>query len=278
MAAATDATIPAICKTPPRYIARCSYGNDSIAMLQLMHEHGLKDVTAAYSDTDWASEDWAQRVEDAEAWVRSLGWTPARIHSVGFEQNVYDQTEAGMWPTRLRKHCTKYLKVLPFLKWVEGVDPDKRALVCVGVRRSESDARKAAPAFLPEKDDGRHVWHPLVEFSEVDRDALILKTPFPVLPHRSDECEVCINANRDDLRRASPRAIDRIEIMEKRVGRPMFNPAKFMGAEGIREVKKWADSARGKYRPPNTDVPEYPLLEAIADAEPATCEDNWCGM
>lgn len=254
------------------YIVRCSYGNDSIAMLQLLHEHGLKDVTVVYSDTGWASEDWETRVVEAEAWVRSLGWTPVRLASEGFEAMVLGHTDAGMFPTRMRKFCTQELKIRPFLKWVKEFDPDKRAVICVGVRRAESDARKNAQAFMPEQDDGRHVWHPLVEFSDASRDAMILKTPFPVLPHRSKEC-FCINWNRDDLRRATEDHVARVERLEAQVGQPMFNPAGKMGACGIREVIKWANSERGKYRPPDGAVVPEPEVDDLG----ATCDDGYCG-
>jgi len=188
------------------------------------------------------------------------------LSSVGFEQNVLDQTEAGMFPTRQRKHCTKYLKILPTMRWLAEVDPEKRAVVCVGVRRAESEARKDIPIFLPEKDGGRHVWHPLAEFSDADRDAMIAKTPIPLLGHRSDECGICINANRADLRRAPDEHFERVAALEEKVGRPMFNPDKFMGASGIQEIRRWAESDRGKYQPPQRD-------DVGAD-----CEDGWCGI
>ncbi len=199
-------------------------------------------------------------------WARSLGFEFAEVTSVGFEKNVLDQTEKGMFPTRLRKHCTKYLKILPTLKWLAEVDPERRAVILVGVRRAESKDRTNAPAFMPEKDDGRHVWHALVEFSDEDRDAMVLKTPIPLLGHRSDECGICINATRPDLLRAPDEHFERIAALEEKVGRPMFNPSKFMGASGIREVRKWAESARGKYQPPEDD-------ERSTD-----CEDGWCGL
>ncbi len=263
--------------TGVRYIARCSYGNDSIAMLQVMAEHGLKDVAVVYSDTGWASEDWPTRVAEGEDWVRSRGWEAVTIPSKGFEAGVLGHSQDGMFPTRLRKWCTKELKIRPFLAWVKGADPDKRAIICVGVRRAESVARSGAPAFMPEKDNGRHVWHPLIDFADADRDAMILKTPFPILSHRSDECAVCINSNRADLRRATPAMIGRIEALEEAVGRPMFHPAKFMGADGIREVRRWADSAPGKFKAPGGPTPELPFLEAVAEAEPPNCVDDWCG-
>lgn len=264
-----------------RYIIRSSYGNDSIALIQWAREAGLKDVVVAYSDTGWATDEWKERVAQAEAWVRASGFEAVSIPSVGFEQNVFDQTEAGMWPTRMRKHCTKYLKILPFLAWVKQADPDRRAVVLVGVRRAESVARRTKPAFMLEADDGRHVLHPLVEWSDADRDAMVLKTPIPLLDHRSDECAICIHANRDDLRRAPKSFIDKVEEMEARTGTPMFHPGKFMGATGIREVRRWADSERGKYRPPNGEAPEYPLLDAMADRQAeefAPCDDDRCGL
>lgn len=258
-----------------RYIARCSYGNDSLAMLQLMREHGLKGVAVVYSDTGWATPQWGERVYHGEEWVRSLGWEPVRLPSRGFEDSVSGHTADGMFPTRLAKFCTQELKIRPFLKWVTAADPDKRAIVCVGVRRAESVARRQAPAFLPEQDNGRHVWHPLVEFSDADRDAMIAKTPFEVLPHRSDECGICINGNRADLRRAQEEHIARVEALEARVGRPMFNPEKYMGANGIREVVRWAQSAPGKFQAPL--MPSADLLSGLVDHENQTCDDAWCG-
>jgi 3'-phosphoadenosine 5'-phosphosulfate sulfotransferase (PAPS reductase)/FAD synthetase len=259
-----------------RYIARCSYGNDSIAMLQLMREHGLKDVMVVYSDTGWASENWEDRVARGEAWVSSLGWSAVRLASKGFEAGVIGHSQTGMFPTRLRKWCTKELKIRPFLKWVKDFDPDKRCLICVGVRRAESDARKGAQAFMPEHDNGRHVWHPIVEFDDAARDAMILKTPFEILPHRSDECEMCINNNRLDFKRMTERAIVRVEDLEAAIGQPMFHPGNHMGATGIREVIRWAHSERGKFKPAGWR-PDMPLLDALPDPGPS-CEDGWCGL
>lgn len=259
----------------PRYILRSSGGNDSIALMQYVRECGLKGVTVVYSNTGWATPEWIERVACVAEWVASLGWGYVELDSIGFEQSVTSHTDAGMFPTRMVKFCTQELKIRPFLKWVKDADPDKLALVCVGVRRAESDARKGARAFMPEQDNGRHVWHPLVEFSDADRDAMILKTPFEILPHRSDECGICINGNRADLRRAPEEHIARVEALEVSVGRPMFNPANYMGAQGIREVVRWARSERGKYRASGDIAPD--LLSGLVDAENATCEDAWCG-
>lgn len=261
-----------------RYVARCSFGNDSVAMLQHMKEWGLKDVAVVYSDTGWGSEEWDARVRLGEEWVREIGWDFVNLSSVGMEQLVLTQTEGGIWPTRVRKFCTKELKIKPLLRWLKVADPEKRALICVGVRRLESPARRHHPAFMPEQDDGRHVWHPLIDFTEEDRDVLVRRSPLPLVKGRSRECEICINANRSDLRNAGEAAIARVERLEEQIGRPMFNPAKMMGADGIREVIRWAHSDRGKFRPASGIVPDYPLLEAVMDKEPDTCADTYCGL
>lgn len=259
----------------PLYYARVSGGNDSIAMLQCLREHGLKNVVVVNSDTGWASEWWANdRMPRVKAWVESLGWEWVSLASIGFEEMVKTQTEAGMFPSRQRKFCTKYLKIKPFLKWAKEADPEKRAVVCVGVRRAESEARKFAPAFLPEKDNGRHVWHPIVEFDDAARDMMIGKTPFEVLPFRSKEC-FCINWGRKDLLNATPDHIDRVRALEKHCGRPMFDPKGKMGAVGIDEVMRWAASERGKFRPAGYK-PDMPLLDELEEDD-AGCDEAAAG-
>ena len=40
------------------HVLFCSYGNDSIALIQWAHERGLKGVTCLYSDTGWSARWW----------------------------------------------------------------------------------------------------------------------------------------------------------------------------------------------------------------------------
>lgn len=78
-----------------QYVMFTSYGNDSIALMQWAHERGLRDVHTAFSDTGWAAPWWMERVEQAEAWARSLGFTPHRIASEGMEALV---ARKKAWP------------------------------------------------------------------------------------------------------------------------------------------------------------------------------------
>jgi hypothetical protein len=55
-----------------------------------------------------------------------------------------------------------------------------------------------------------------------------------------------------------------IEQLERDVGRVMFRPKAYAGAEGIREVLRWAHSDRGKFQPQVDDEPD--------------CDGGFCGI
>lgn len=251
-----------------RFVIRSSYGNDSCALIQWARESALIDVVVLYSDTGWARDNWKTRVEQAETWVRSLGFTPARTTSIGMEELV---RRKKMWPQRLMQFCTKELKIIPTMEWLAKHDPERRAIILTGVRREESANRAAAPMFLVNSanDGGRCVLQPLATFSEADRNALLARANIAPLDHRSEECK-CINSGREDIKRWDASDISTIGKIEKSLGfsskgKPctMFRPNKFMGATGIDEIVRWAHSPRGEYEAP------------MESGEP--CDQAWCG-
>lgn len=67
-------------------VASVSYGNDSIALLQWLHE-GRTAVTGrilcVYAATGWASKEWPTRVERGEALARSYGFEPYQVARAG---------------------------------------------------------------------------------------------------------------------------------------------------------------------------------------------------
>jgi len=249
-----------------RFVIRASYGNDSIALIQWAHEEHLEDVTVLYSDTGWARSAWALRVIQMELWAESLNFKTARTESIGMEALV---EQRKMFPQRLMQFCTKELKILPTIAWLEKNDPERRAIILTGIRREESTNRAAASMFRinSANDGGRCVIQPLATFTAADRDILIRRAGHEPLDHRSEEC-LCINSGRKDILRWDEQDIQRIEKMEaaplnsKGKPRTMFRPNKFMGAVGIREVVRWAHSARGKYEGPEEK------------GEP--CDNEWC--
>lgn len=223
-------------------VISASYGNDSMALIRWAHENALPDVTVVYCDTGWASPGWFLRVEEGERLARSYGFKAVRAVSIGMAELV--RMKKG-FPASGLQFCTAHLKGLPFLQWIDEADPDCKALVMIGKRREESEDRKDTPEYIEasEHHGGRRVRHPLYMHTEAERNALLGRAGVEVLPHRSKECDPCVNANREDFLRLSDGSIERVNDLEVEMGKPMFRPKRF-GAVGIHGVIVWAKSGR----------------------------------
>ncbi|MBJ6135052.1 phosphoadenosine phosphosulfate reductase family protein [Ochrobactrum sp. Q0168] len=249
---------------PIRFVIFVSYGNDSIALIQWAHENELEGVAVVFTDTGWMADGWAERVEKGEAWVHSLGFTPYRTSSIGFRELARDKKG---FPTQKFQWCSFILKIEPGQRWLAENDPDCRAVCLVGVRRDESQDRADFPEWLIKSMNhgGRMMVAPFATFSEAERNALIHRAGWEVLPHRSRECR-CINSNRNDMKRFTEADWQAIAEIEQEVGKTMFRPKRHMGAVGANEVRKWANSPRGKYQPPEP-MPDALELEDAPDEE-----------
>ena len=262
------------------YACQNSGGNDSVALLQFMVLNNLPAtarVLSCYANTGWAADYWEDRMGRVAEWCAQHGIEHVELKTKGFEQLVLDG-DAGTirFPNGMRKTCTERLKIIPAKKWLDEVDPDRMAIVALGIRRAESKRRTNTPVFEPASINhgGRCLWKPLAEYSDAQRDGLLASAGFEPLPNRSDECEVCIHANRTDLRRISERGVARVRALEDATGKVMFRPKGYAGAVGIDEVMRWAHSERGEFRP------AIPLADAT-DGEPKLdfgCEDDFCGV
>lgn len=240
-----------------------SYGNDSIALIQWAREYGFENVHVVFIDTGWSASWWPDRVEKCEEWVRSIGFVAHKIvPNVQFEELILSR---GGFPNQRYQWCSAHLKGIPFLEWVDTLDPDAIATVMIGKRREESRERASTPEWVirSEYHGMRTVRHPLYLHSDTDRNTLLRRAGFEPLPHRSQECSPCVNANRDDFLLLGPSEITKVECLEFDVDNTMFRPKRHMGATGIRQVIQWAKSPRGKYR--KDDEPQF------------TCASGYCG-
>lgn len=237
----------------PDYVAKVSYGNDSIALIQWLHEYDLKHplgkVVCLYNDTGWATSWWPARVENAEAnLVRKYGFIPARTQSIGMRELL---RRHNCWPSRVMPFCTEELKIEPTLSWLRFNDPGGVAEMVCGVRREESSTRRNWPEHeaTSDKNEGRAEWSPLALVDEIERDALIVRAGFVPLEHRSRECR-CVNAGSQDILKFSEADLDDISTTEKAMtcwgdNRFMFSPRKKKGRpEGIRAVVQWAKQVK----------------------------------
>lgn len=226
------------------FVISTSYGNDSMAMMQWAHESGLEGVTVAYCDTGWSAPGWWMRIDQGEALAKKFGFDVVRLKSIGMEELV--RIKKG-WPGNAQQFCTAHLKGLPFLDWLDEVDKERKATVMVGKRRAESEARKYTPEFVENSEyhGGRRLWHPLYLHSDQQRDELLARSGVEKLPHRSLECNPCVNANRGDFLRLTPGEVERVNDLEVEIGKPMFRPKRF-GAMGIHGVMVWAKEGRNR--------------------------------
>jgi 3'-phosphoadenosine 5'-phosphosulfate sulfotransferase (PAPS reductase)/FAD synthetase len=238
-----------------RFVVFASYGNDSVALIQLAREQGWRNVDVLYTDTGWAAKWWPDRVASMQPWIADCGFRSVILKSEGMWGLV--QRKKG-WPRQGIQFCTENLKVIPAQKWLSETDPELSAVCVVGVRREESESRAYFPIWRQQSPahGGRSLYAPLAAYKTAQRDRLIIRAGFDPLPHRSKECFPCINSNRSDilmLANDEPRVAE-IEQMEKELGftgkgkpRTLFRPTRCMGAIGIREVVRWARSERGKF-------------------------------
>lgn len=254
------------------FVISSSYGNDSCALIQWAYETGLDlvdDVKVVFIDTGWSGEGWMDRVAKMEAWVTGLGFEAIRIEPLlQFEELM--EIKDG-FPNQQYQWCSAMLKGVPFLEWVDKADPCGNALVLIGKRREESAERADTPEYLLDSEyhGGRTLWHPLYLHDEAMRDALLLRAGITPLPHRSQECAPCVNANRNDFLLLTEKEIARVEALERDVGRPMFRAARYKskmypdGCHGIRQVIQWAYKA-----PLTADEPQGF----------STCATGYCGF
>lgn len=228
-------------------IISVSYGNDSIALLQWAKEHGLENVYVVYVDTGWAHPGWQDRVKKGKELAEIYGFVTFEVKGPRLFAGWVKHKK--MFPTNKYQWCTSYLKIIPFANFLDFIDPNASATIIVGKRRAESKKRESTQEFEFNNSfySGQVVWNPLYNHTDAERDALILKTGFVPLPHRSLECCPCVNANRNDLRETPKICIDRVRSLEEKTGKFMYSISRYMGAEGIDEVISWANSSRGSF-------------------------------
>lgn len=274
----------------PRFVIFSSYGNDSVALIQWAHDQGLRDVVVVFSDTGWAAKMWADRVAALEFWVHSLGFYTDRTKGLTFRELAIEKKG---FPTQQYQWCSYILKIKPGEDWLAANDPECRAVCLVGVRRAEGPDRAEFPAFLAasKSHGGRVMIAPMADWTEEVRDSFLARAGQKPLPHRSMECSPCVNSNKRDLQALTEDDVVKAEEVEREVQdrfgptpkgklRTIFRPHRHMGATGVREVIRWANSARGKYRPiePTDEVFDEDAAEVEDAAAGATgCEAGWCG-
>lgn len=231
------------------YILRSNYGNNSMALIQWAREHRLEEVTVVYVDTGWAGAGWLDHVARCEERARGLGFAVVRIDAIAGFDEVMEMK--GGFPSRQHQWCALHLKGIPFLKWIEEVDPASSATVLLPKTEVDTDFEDI-PEFIEscEYHGERRVWQPLFAHDRTQRDALLSRAGLAPLPYPSQECTPCINSSAAVLRRLAEADIEKTAELEEELQTALFPAADCDGASGIRAVVDWAVAA-------NPERPDY---------------------
>lgn len=204
------------------YCVIANFGNESIALIQWLYEHKHQNVLVLSVDTGWGAECFNERVKNAQAWVKTLGFKEVRLTS---KPDMIDCVkDRGDFPSKKFHWCAGFIKGLAFEAYLDEHDPTCEYQMVFAKRKAASRANQMLHASeTSEHFHDRKVWHPLLSLTDKERDELIRKAGFEVLPHTSLECAPCIHAKRADLNLLSPNDIKRLHQVEKTLNKTMFN-------------------------------------------------------
>ena len=98
-----------------KYAVTSSFGNDSIALIQYMHENHKGEFFVLYNDTQWASKEWPKRVADLSMKCFEMGIQVIITQSEGME-NLVRRKKGWPMPASNMQWCTQELKERPSLE------------------------------------------------------------------------------------------------------------------------------------------------------------------
>ena len=216
-----------------------NYGNETIALMQWAAQHELNNVYVISVNTGWAAQRWKHRVHQGEQLAKRHGFTVERLTSKPDFARLMEQQQN--FPSTKHQWCASFLKGLAFFDWLDTADPAGEALILLGKRRLSSSVSINLPEFIEESGHygERKIWHPLYNCSDEAFAKLIFYSGLSYLPHRSLECEPCVNNTWTDFMRMPPNDVKKTASLEKTLQQVMFMPQSYGGAQGIEQVIDW---------------------------------------
>tara|TARA_R110002110_G_scaffold33533_1_gene114809 strand:+ start:122206 stop:122961 length:756 start_codon:yes stop_codon:yes gene_type:complete len=204
-------------------VIRCNYGDESIALLQWLHENKVLRAELAqftkiyicYIDTGWAAQSWEAQVAQGEAFARSVGFVPVRLKAPQSFETLC--TSRGSFPSQKFQWCAGFLKGVPFLEWL-----DERDSACewvVALPKRQALYRTSIPEYIEqcEYHGERLVWHPILSLTQLQRDKLITRANFTILNHTSLECAPCVNSTTAELKMLADNDIKKACVLEAKL-------------------------------------------------------------
>lgn len=224
-----------------KYVIFGNYGNETIGLIQWAAEHKLQNVWVVSVDTQWAAAGWQARVEAGEKLATSKGFSVARLQAkLGFAELVKEQ---GDFPSSQYQWCAGFLKALPLIDWLDSIDPTCETILMLGNRRALAQGQATLTEYNEESEHfgGRKIWHPLYQHTDEQLQALVLTCGLDYLPHRSLECDPCVNNTNQDFLRLQKLDISKTSRLEKAMKKHIFKGDSCCDAEGVEQVINWVE-------------------------------------
>ena len=197
-------------------VVSISGGKDSTALSLWLNEQGIEH-RRVHADTGWEHTEHA-------AYMEYLADKLGPIDVVGAELKMASLIrKKGMFPGRLNRFCTDYLKVKPIAKYLERFDTE--LINAVGIRARESKARSKLPEWEFQKVFDCFVWRPLIQWTEqdvIDIHARHEMKPNPLYLKGANRvgCWPCIFSRKKEVKMVadvSPERISEIRELEEYV-------------------------------------------------------------
>ncbi len=216
-------------------------GNETIALMRWVYETKLTNVTVVYIDTGWAASHWHERIAIGQHLAADYNFSWQTIASTPNFSELVQQR--GEFPSTKFQWCAGFLKGLPLLEWLDKHDVCAQAEIYLGLYREKSRAYTNLPERVIDSEHfgGRDVCYPLYNNSTDDIKQLLNRAKVHYLPHRSLECEPCVNNCQSDFSRMNKRDIERAQQLEQQLEKPMFTTVK-TGGNSIKDIVQWVQN------------------------------------
>lgn len=215
------------------YILSFSGGKDSTAtLLYLLKEKGLRPHVI-FCDTGNETPETYRYVDYISGLIESWGHPP--IIKLCGEYNFYSLAKKKhRFPSIKARFCTEWLKIVPFLRWLEAQPFADDCVIITGIRRSESRNRSNRQEWEQSNMYGRIQWNPAVTWSAKEVFAIHEKygvepNPMYKMGFKRVGCFPCCSAGRLELLlldKYYPERIKEIARQEKETKHSYLAPRK----------------------------------------------------
>ena len=207
----------------PTNVLLGNYGNETIALMQWAQETKLSHVTLVWVETGLEASRWRARVMEGRAFAERCGFQGVCLKASPDFSALMKQRHG--FPEPRQQWCASLLKGLTLLDWLDEWDPELKATIHLGKTRFSVREQATLSEYVTDSEyyEGRLLRHPLVHDTPAIFKARIEKAGFSYLPHRSFECEPCVNATPYDFAHMEKQDIERMASLEHSLGKTMFS-------------------------------------------------------